>query len=94
MVQLWEARPTPTVTAPPGSMHGMLVKEFGDAVTQVQGLDQRHTLDLQVPSSIPWPPATGAASGSFRAGDTVHLERGTQVSPWVKGGDWGLIGRS
>lgn len=61
----------------------------GDVVTKVQGIDQRHTLDLQVPSPIPRPPAMGAASGGFRAGDTVHLERGTQASPWVKGGDWG-----
>lgn len=44
--------------------------------------DQRHTLDPQVPSPIPWPRAMGAATGGFREGNTVHLEKDTIMSPW------------
>lgn len=85
-----EARPTRTGTPRLAACVECRPTKCGDVVTKVQGIDQRHTLDLQVPSPIPRPPAMGAASGGFRAGDAVHLERGTQASPWVKGGD-GLI---
>lgn len=62
---------------------------------KVQERDQRHTLDLQVPSPIPEPPATGPATGGFGAGDTVHLERARPgpdrlVLRW----QWGSVSRA
>lgn len=53
-------------------------KECGDVGAKVQEKDRRHTLNLQVP--IPQPSATGPATGGFRAGNTVHLER-AQLGP-------------
>lgn len=50
-------------------------EEWGDVGAKAQERDQRHTLDLQVPSPVPEPPATGPATGGSGAGDTVHLER-------------------
>lgn len=91
VVQLWRPRPAPPGTARLAARVECRPTNCGDVVTKVQGMDRRHTLDLQVPSPSPRPPAVGAASGGFRAGNAVHLERGTQESPWVKGGDWGLI---
>lgn len=74
-----------------GSVREMLQKERGDVVTKVRGKDQRHTLDLQVPNPIHRPPAVSAATEDVRAGDTVHLERGTRASPWLGGGGQSLL---
>lgn len=74
-----------------GGWGGVRQKECRDVVTKVQGRDQRHTLDLQVPNPIHRPPAIRAATEDFRAGDTVHLERGTKTSPWLGGGGQSLL---
>lgn len=73
-IQLWEAPSYPYSAGPAWQRVGCRPKECRDVVTKVQGTDQRHTLDLQVPSPISWPPAMGATSGDLGAGDTVHLE--------------------
>lgn len=83
--------PAPQGHAQTGSVREMRQKERGDVVTKVWGKDQRHTLDLQVPNPIHRPPAVSAATEDVRAGDTVHLERGTRASPWLGGGGQSLL---
>lgn len=51
----------------------------------------KDTQDLRVPNRIHRSPAVSTATEDFRAGDTVHLERGTRASPWLGGGGQSLL---